>query len=96
MDEYFARRFYKSTQWIKCRTGYMLSQNYICEICGNPGEICHHKTHLTPENIGNPDIALNWERLQCVCLACHNQIHKTTPITREGLIFDESGNLQKV
>lgn len=73
----------------------MQSQNYVCEICGGIGEICHHKIYITPDNIDNPEITLNWDLLQCVCSACHNQIHKTSPITRTGLVFDESGNLQK-
>src|SRR5699024_10899168 len=62
-----ARAFYTSAAWIKCRTGYMQSQHYVCERCGGIGEICRHKTYITPENIHDPYITLNWDNLECVC-----------------------------
>lgn len=91
-----ARAFYTSAAWIKCRTGYMQSQHYVCERCGGIGEICHHKTYITPENIHDPYITLNWDNLECVCQHCHNVEHHTSPITRDGLQFDSDGNLQKM
>src|SRR5699024_3635872 len=91
-----SRAVYTSAAWIKCRTGYMQSQHYVCERCGGIGEICHHKTYITPENIHDPYITLNWDNLECVCQHCHNAEHHTSPITRDGLQFDEEGNLQKM
>ena len=41
----------------------------------NPAEIVHHKIVLTPENINDREVALNWENLQCVCRECHAKIH---------------------
>lgn len=36
-----------------------------------PGEIVHHKIHLTPSNITNPEIALSFDNLILVCRECH-------------------------
>lgn len=52
----------------------------LCEVCWEkgipkPGEIVHHKTPLTPENINDLDIALGWDNLQCVCRDCHAKLH---------------------
>ena len=96
MAKGYAKAFYTSAAWIKCRTGYMQSQHYVCERCGGIGEICHHKTYITPENIHDPYITLNWDNLECVCHHCHTVEHHSKPITREGLQFDEDGNLQKM
>ncbi len=95
MAQDWTNGFYQSKEWEKCRAGFMQSKNYICEICGSPATICHHKTHLTPANINDPQIALNWENLQAVCQECHNKIHMTTSPTQKGLTFDKHGNLIK-
>src|SRR5699024_12774390 len=83
-----AKAFYTSAKWIKCRTGYMQSQHYVCERCGGIGEICHHKTYITPENIHDPYITLNWENLECVCSHCHNVEHHTLSINSDGFQYD--------
>ena len=77
----FAESFYKSKQWKKCRELYAASVGGLCEICWDrgrivPGEIVHHKVFLTPENINDPNITLNWQNLQLVCRDCHAEIHK--------------------
>lgn len=41
-----------------------------------PGEIVHHKIHVTPENINNPDIVLNFEHLELLCRKCHAKEHE--------------------
>lgn len=76
----FARSFYKSQQWKKTRDLYAKSVGGLCEICelnGRivPGEIVHHKIHLSPDNIDDPDITLNFDNLQLVCRECHAKIH---------------------
>ena len=84
--------FYKSSAWIKCRNGFMKSKNYICERCGKPAYIVHHKKHITPKNINDPNITLNWDNLQALCLECHNFVHRTSA-TADGVSFDENGDL---
>ena len=96
MAKDYAKSFYTSKEWIKCRIGYMLSQNYICERCGNTAMICHHKVYITPDNIDNPDITLNWNLLEALCQDCHNAEHHKKPITRNGLDFDKDGNLIQI
>ncbi len=76
----FAAPFYKSKQWKRTRELYAASVGWLCEICEQngklvPGEIVHHKIHLSPENIDDPSITMNWENLQLVCRDCHAKIH---------------------
>ncbi|MEN1969494.1 HNH endonuclease [Lentibacillus sp. N15] len=89
----YAKDFYTSKEWIKCRIGYMLSQNYVCERCGDAAKICHHKIYITPSNIHDPNITLNWDLLEALCQDCHNEEHHKASITQDGLGFDEDGNL---
>lgn len=72
MSKEFSKAFYKSARWLKCRQSYIKSVNGVCERCGNPGYILHHKILLTPENIHDADVTLNFENLEYVCLRCHN------------------------
>lgn len=75
----------------------MLSKNYICERCGNTAVIVHHKTYITPNNINDPNITLNWDNLEALCATCHQHEHFiNTQVTAEGLAFDSSGNLVKL
>jgi 5-methylcytosine-specific restriction endonuclease McrA len=97
----FAYAFYHSRAWLDCREGYIQSVFGLCEHCGQPGYIVHHKVTLTPANINNPNVTLNWEMLEYLCLACHNIEHgvckkNTYSITRDGLMFDSNGNLIKI
>ena len=92
----FATSFYKSKQWKKCRKLYAASVGGLCEICWEngvvvPGEIVHHKIHLTPDNIDNPGITLNWDNLQLVCRDCHAKIHRGEQERR--YIIDEIGRV---
>lgn len=77
----FAARLYSSRAWKDCRQAYRKSVGGLCEIClakglYKPGEIVHHKIHLTPNNINNPAITLDWNNLQLVCRDCHAEIHE--------------------
>ena len=77
----YARTFYKSKAWQKCRAGYTKSVGGLCERClahGKivAGEIVHHKIYLTPENIIDPNVSLSWDNLELVCRECHEKEHK--------------------
>lgn len=86
----FARDFYRSKEWKKVSTAYMTSRFYLCERCGSPATICHHKIYLNAQNINDPEISLNPDRLECLCQDCHNKEHSLKrTITR----FDDSGNI---
>jgi len=76
----FAERFYKGKAWQKTRDAYWQYRQGLCEICLSKGiikpcEIVHHKIELTPDNITDPTITLNWENLCCLCRECHAKVH---------------------
>lgn len=80
MSREFSRAFYKSKSWKVCREGFIASVNGLCTRCLEkgkitPGYIVHHKKWLTPENIDNPEITLNWDNLEYLCIDCHNAEH---------------------
>lgn len=93
----YARGFYNSKGWRECQRAYMLSKNYICERCGKPAVIVHHKTYITPANITDPNITLNPDNLEALCATCHQNEHFITgTVTAEGLGFNEYGEIVKV
>ncbi len=72
----------------------------LCEICLKkgrikPGKICHHTIWLTPENITDPEISLNWEHLRYDCQDCHNGEGKEG-VVAEGLRFNMYGELERI
>lgn len=72
----FAKAFYKSKQWQRCRDGFLKSKLYMCERCKiNAATIVHHKIYLTPANIDDANISLNWDNLEALCQDCHNKEH---------------------
>lgn len=59
-----------------------------------PGYICDHIIEINIDNINDPDITLNHDNLQYLCLACHNK--KTfgkAKVTRDDVMFNEFGEL---
>jgi len=88
----WAKAFYLGKSWKQCSRQYMESRHHICERCGEPAKICHHKIYLTRNNINNPYITLCWDNLEALCQDCHNkEHHKTEPKLRYR--FDEEGNI---
>jgi 5-methylcytosine-specific restriction endonuclease McrA len=92
MAKKWAKAFYKSAAWQDCRSAYIQSVFGLCEKCGRPGWIVHHKIKLTPGNINDPNVTLNWDNLEYLCQDCHNREHGGGS-TADGLMFDERGNL---
>lgn len=87
------RAFYVSAEWIACRNAYAASVFYLCERCKRPGYIVHHKTHITDANENDPEITLNWDNLEFLCIDCHNKEHFAQEITRNDVKFDKKGQL---
>lgn len=94
MKEY-ARSFYEGMPWRRTREAYQISQDFICERCGGLASLVHHKVWITPKNINDPDITLNWDNLEALCMDCHNVEHMTGKACIDGLRFDKDGNLIK-
>lgn len=81
MAQEYASRFYKSQAWKNCSKAYKESVGGLCENCNRnglivAGAIVHHKIHITPENINNTEVSLNWDNLELLCRNCHAAIHK--------------------
>lgn len=99
MAREFSKTFYNSKAWLECRTGYIASVLGLCEDCRErgkaiPGYIVHHKIELTPNNIHDINITLNWDNLRYLCLDCHNRVNNPD-VTREDVMFNEYGELVK-
>lgn len=93
MKEY-AKGFYLSKAWKECRDSYFKYRLGICERCRANGDIVHHKQYITPKNINDPDITLNWSNLEVLCQTCHNKEHNEKyKWVRDGLMFDTNGDL---
>lgn len=76
----FAEQFYSSRAWKQTRAAYKKSVGGLCERClkkglYHPAVIVHHKVYISPENINNPEISLNFENLEALCRECHEDEH---------------------
>lgn len=95
MARAFAKAFYNSTEWETCREAYMHSVGYLCENCKRKGIIrtgdtVHHKAHLTPQNINDPMVSLNFDNLELVCRDCHAELHRKN---KARFVIREDGSL---
>lgn len=97
MAREFAKWFYDSPAWRKCRASYISKRQGIdggmCERCREkPGYIVHHKAAITPANINDPDVSLSFRNFEYVCQECHNKAHgKDKPEPR--VMFTEDGDV---
>lgn len=98
MAKEWAKAFYKSKAWRKCRAAYIAHRQSIdggiCEVCREKvGYIVHHTVVLTPENINNPDISLNHNLLRYDCKDCHDREEAHAFVKRATLLcaFGDDG-----
>lgn len=98
MAQEWAKAFYKSKKWIKCRNYYIScrikADGGLCEECHNkPGYIVHHRIMLTPDNITDPDVSMNSQHLEYVCKDCHDKFegHGVNRSEKPLCIFDAEG-----
>ena len=92
----WARPFYASHSWRRCRQGYARSVGGLCERClrrglYTPGAEVHHKIRLTAETIQDPAVALCWDNLELLCKDCHMEEHE---INHHRWRIDEDGTLE--
>lgn len=69
---------------------------HMCERCYEqgrmvPAKVVHHRIILSPSNINNPEVTLNFKNLQRVCQDCHAKVHSGWEEPR--VSFDENGNV---
>ena len=93
----FAESFYKSKRWQRNRDAYAASRGGLCEACAKqgqivPGEIVHHKIELSPMNIHDPAITMDWSNLELVCRECHAIRHPKCR-RRRRYVVDAQGNV---
>ena len=94
--------FYNSVAWKQCREAYKTSVGGICEICYkkgiiSPGEIVHHKRHVTPRSVNDPNVTLAFKNLICVCRKCHAEEHgEMYGHTSRRYRVDENGHVVSV
>ena len=91
----FAKAFYKSQAWKDCRAAYYSHAGGLCECClakglYNPGEIVHHKEHISPDNITDPQILTDFNNLELLCRRCHAEKHSHT---QKRFSIDELGRV---
>lgn len=96
----WAKAFYGGKRWEETRESYRSERRSVdgglCEECKERlGYIVHHKIHLTPENINDPEVGLSFKNLEFVCIDCHNRIHGKNYDEIKDRVrysFDEDGN----
>mgnify|MGYP003296315547 CR=1 FL=1 len=104
MAREFAKVFYRSQEWKRCRESYIRkmprAKRGLCEECYKHGKHVlgkelHHKIWLNEKNINNKEITLNHDNLILLCFECHQKIHgKRKEYTTYG--YDENGNVVKI
>lgn len=68
----------------------MSSKSYVCERCGAPAVICHHKKWLNDVNVHDPKIALDFDNLEALCKECHNAEHG---LRHDVAVFNDAGEI---
>ena len=84
--------FYRSKDWQVARAIKIESSHGLCEKCGAIGTEVHHKIHLTPKNVTDPNITINQDNLILLCTDCHNEEHQRFGGSRT-YEWDKEGNL---
>lgn len=74
-------KFYETPEWKTVRENYRKKVGGLCEYClargiYNACEAVHHKIHVTPQNMYNPQITLNEDNLVALCRECHGNEHR--------------------
>ena len=81
MGKEYANALYNSKKWQNCRNAYKKYRKGLCELCLEqgiikPGEIVHHKRHVTAKSVDDPNTTLQWDNLQLLCREHHALVHE--------------------
>ena len=69
-------RFYQCREWRHLRLKALERDHYECQVCQRRGKYSKARNvHHLKEVKDRPDLALTLTNLECVCIACHNDIH---------------------
>lgn len=99
MAKEFAKEFYQSQAWKKCRASFIKYKGGLCERClsagrYNPGVVVHHIQPITPANISDPEITLSFRNLRLLCVQCHADMHSSKSNRR--YIVEEDGTVHAI
>ncbi len=76
------QRFYARKAWSDLRWVLIIQRHGICARCGQSFAndtsklIGHHKIELTEDTVNIPQMALNPENVELLCIGCHNHQHR--------------------
>lgn len=99
MAKSFSYAFYHSQAWADARERALVRDAHLCQHCLEAGRVepavmVHHIVELTPANVNDPNFSTNTSNLVSLCDRCHKKVHGWIPTaTRDGLAFDDEGNL---
>lgn len=90
----WAKKFYGSAAWQKCRQDYIQFRRGLCEECLRrgvitPGVEVHHLQRITSENINDASVTLNFDNLELLCKECHYEAHRSKErysVSRDGKV----------
>ena len=91
--------FYNSGAWKTCREAYKKKVGGLCEECLKNGQITpaeeiHHRIPLTPDNVGDPSISLNFDNLVALCREHHRAAHSKHNGEPKRYIVDDLGRVK--
>lgn len=70
-------KFYKNRKWRELRREALTRDNYECQACKKRGRYARaENVHHRKEVKQFPDLALDIDNVESVCIRCHNQEHK--------------------
>ena len=95
--------FYHTQAWENCRESFLKSKRGLCEMCLKegiitPARVVHHRKPITPDNVNDPAITLNFDNLMALCQDHHAFVHgslydPTTGKSKRRYSFDDAGRL---
>lgn len=89
--EFWRRNYYLSPSRLIGKD-YNLTGEFVK--VGVIGTEVHHKIHLTPDNVSDPEISMNQDNLMLLCNECHNKEHGRFEGKKE-YEFDADENMVK-
>ena len=72
----------------KAKRYYRITSYNVCYT-----KLLRHIKYITPMNIQDPNITLNWDNLEALCMDCHTREHLGSSSCIDGVSFDQDGNL---
>ena len=90
--------FYSREAWKQVRLAYLKKKRFLCERCGEPAKVVHHRQHLNADNIHDDSVCYGDDNLEALCFKCHAIEHdnydriKNKSHHKKRFKFDEFGH----